>query len=173
MDHDQLLATILNIQDNWDQQRIVQAGLNQRPHAADHTYTATAPCIIWPQQGKLSYATHDKQHKNGWSFHKLLSNEIFFFRHQQWMYRDSGKPYCLIKIEWLNECTLLTLNHNQKKMHRTLPKVDAAILQLFKHENAVSDPLACKSLIGLCLSQTKPNSQSTVSKSQLRFPRLL
>ena len=169
MDTSQLLSAIQKLQSNWDQQRIILGGLKQRPHAADHTYTASAPCIIWPLQGKLSYATSDNQHKNGWSFHRLQSNEIFFFRHQQWMYRDSRKAYCLIKIEWLNECTLLTLNHNQEKMHRTLPKVDAAVLQLFKYENEVSDPLAYKSLIGLCLSQTKPNSQATVSKSQLRF----
>lgn len=169
IDRDQVLYALQNLQNTWDQQRIIVTGLDQRPQAADYTYTATAPCLIWPLQKTLCYATTDKHHKNGWAFYKLHSNEVFFFQHNQWMLRDSSKSYCLIKIEWFHECTLLTLNHNQEKIHISLPKIDNTILQLFKNDGTMGEYLACKSLIGLCLSQTQSQSHLKVSKSQLRF----
>ena len=156
---------------SWDQCQIVRPQLLQMPEAQlGSTYTATRPAIIWTLDGlPLRYAQAVAADAR---FYQLKPNEIFYFNCGDWMQRDSTRSYCLMKIEWHPDVSLITINHNQKKYYFERSAINPRLQGHFTEppaNNNLIDHLRIKSLIGLCLSDMQIQKQSISSKAHLRF----
>ncbi len=159
---------------NWDRSEIMHPQLTAMPVSTrGGSYTASHASLIWTAAGKpLRYAISAESDSDE-SFHQLNKQQMFFFNRGEWMQRDSSRSYCLIKIEWHQNTSLITINHNQDKQFFERSALDPALhglLAQFCSATATNTQatLYLKNLLGLCLADMHKTT-NPLNKAQLRF----
>lgn len=154
----------------WSQRSVHCPYLTQMPSQERPCNMVSVPTLLWPFRGHLHYGIADQQ--SGWHFATFKRRQLIYYPPGCWSIRNSDQPFCLIKLEWQHELTLITVNDSAQKYFFEKPAVDAYVIDQLA---SLSDAghglvnLQLNGLLALALAQMQQRKRQAGSKARHRF----
>lgn len=150
---------------------IFTTALEKKPETDRPCNPASFECILWPIKGDLHYGCQDLN--SDFRFKKIGKKSLFHCHKGEWMLRDSERPFCLLKIEWQESLSLITINDQGHKSFFDRPPLPKDLLNSIREcSNLRTHPIYRHHLfhaIGLALSHILIHPQPPTRRAYQTF----